>query len=163
MEERQRKIIQILAGLLAIGLIGAFAAVEVNAARAQARDAVRLSNVRQVQAAMENYFNQKNAYPPGGEGIALGVLETGCLGEEGFAASCAGATFLRRVPATVVKGLDGLASCAGEADALCYLSIREDSTYRIQFELEGNWPEAGLAKGLNCASPDGLSAGACRL
>ena len=155
--------IELLVALLVIGLIGTFAAIEVNAARGQARDAVRLSSVRQIQSGMENYFNQKNMYPPGTEGLALGIQETGCLGEEGFAAACTGATFLRSVPGAVTKGLGGLASCAGEPDAFCYISLQDNSTYRIQFELEGAWPEASLAKGLNCASPDGLTAGACRL
>lgn len=162
MEEQQRKIVELLVVLFVIGVIGALCAVAVNAARARSRDAVRISNVRQVQSALENAFNAGNAYPAG-EGIALGSGAAACLGEDGFAAACQGRTFLRVVPATDGKGLDGLSFCAGVADAACYLSLREESTYRIQFELERDWREAGLAKGLNCASPEGVTAGACRL
>lgn len=162
MEEQQKKVVQLLVVLLAVGIIGALCAVAVNTARAHSRDAVRLSGVRQVQAALENAFNVNNRYPSG-EGIPLGVGAATCLAEQGFAAACQGRAFLRFVPPTDGTGLDGLSSCGGAENAACYVALREDSIYRIQFELERDWPQAGLAKGLNCASPDGLSAGACRL
>lgn len=162
MEEQQKKLVRLLVALLAIGIVGALCAVAVNAARARSRDAVRLSNVRQAQSALEDAFNATNAYPKA-DGIALGATGATCLGEGGFAAACQGRAFLRVVPGTDGKGLDGLSSCGTEQNAACYASFKEASTYRIQFELERDWPEAGLAKGLNCASPDGMSAGACRL
>lgn len=157
--------IELMIALLVIGLVTAGSALAVNAARSRQRDAVRLSNVRQVQAGLELHFNETSSYPSG-SAIPLGdALSTGCLNVAGFAASCSadGKTFLRVVPGTVSKGLSGLSSCGTPArDAFCYLQVQEGSAYRIQFELENALAEIGLQAGINCASPDGLNGGQCR-
>lgn len=157
--------VELILALALIALVTAFSAIAVNAARSTQRDAVRLSNVRQVQAALEQFFNETNAYPAGAA-IPLGDgSSTACLDEAGFAATCgsAGRTFLRVVPGTIAKGLDGLSMCGTPArDAFCYLQTQEGDSYRIQFELEKALAEVGLQAGLNCASPDGVAGGACR-
>ncbi len=157
--------IELMIALLVIGLITAGSALAVNAARSRQRDAVRLSNIRQIQAGLELHFNETSSYPPG-SAIPLGdALSTGCLNTTGFAASCPtdGKTLLRVVPGTVQKGLDGISSCGTpKRDAFCYLQVQDGSTYRIQFELENALPEVGLQAGINCGSPDGLNGGQCR-
>src|SRR3989344_922774 len=146
--------VELLIAIGVIALVGVGCAVALNSSRARTRDAVRVSNVRQIQAALENYITATNAYPPG-EAVPLGATETACLGESGFASSCNGKTYLKIVPATESKGLDGLSSCGAAANAFCYLAIQDASGYRIQFELERDWADAGLRKGINCASPEG--------
>ena len=151
--------------VLIIGLVGTFAAVAVNSARAKQRDAVRLSNVRQVQSALEDYFNERNAYPTG-SALPLGdSAESACLGTGGFAASCSGddTVFLRVVVGTVDNGLKGKSVCGTpERNAFCYASMEEGSSYGIQFELENALTQVGFAKGANCATPDGMKAGICQ-
>jgi len=48
--------IEILVVVAIIALVGTFSAVAVNSARSKQRDATRLSNVRLVQSALEDYF-----------------------------------------------------------------------------------------------------------
>lgn len=159
-------VIEVIIVLAVILVIGVLAAVAVNNARSKQRDATRLSQVRQVQSALEQFFNEVSVYPESGEGLLpLGdARASACLGLSGFRADCSSeeAVFLRRIPGTLDKGLEGLSICGNPPrNAFCYLGVEGDSDYRIQFELENNWSQVGLAQGLNCASPEGMSAGRC--
>lgn len=157
-------IIEILIVVLIIGLVGTFAAIAVNTARSKSRDATRLSAVRQTQSALEDYFNETNAYPTA-EGIPLGdSTQSVCLGTGGFHANCSGdeSVFLRVVTATLDTGLKGSSVCGTPGrNAYCYASSSDGTAYVIQFELENALPQVGLVKGANCATPDGMKAGAC--
>jgi type II secretory pathway pseudopilin PulG len=166
MDDQKRFIlIEILIVVAVIGLIGTLAAVAVSSARSNARDAVRLSSVRQMQSALEDHFIVRNSYPVVSEAVALGFGSAGCLTTEGFRASCDASTegvLTRSVPAALGTGLGGISSCGGVANAYCYLAKEDGSTYVIQFELEHAIPLAELAQGLNCATPEGMKAGACK-
>lgn len=156
------KIEVLIVGLI-IGLLGIMAVVAVSSARARTRDAVRLSDVRQVQTGLELYFNDVNSYPDWPDFFAIGRAVTICLGESGFAASCVGAQetiYLDMVPAPPTAGLSGRSSCSEVSDAYCYLG--SELGYRIQFELENKNSLLELEKGLNCATETGLESGACR-
>ncbi|OGL94761.1 hypothetical protein A2348_04355 [Candidatus Uhrbacteria bacterium RIFOXYB12_FULL_58_10] len=157
-------IVELLVVVLIIGLVGTLAAIAVNSARSKQRDASRLSNVRQVQSALENYFNQSNAYPSE-ESLPLGdSTESLCLGSGGFAASCSGDdnVFLRVVVGTLDKGLDGAVACGTPSrNAFCYSSLEDGSAYAVGFELENALPQVGLVAGANCATPEGMKAGSC--
>lgn len=165
MNQKGISMIELVIVLGIIAVVGAGSALALNTARARARDAVRISNVRQIQAALELAFNESNMYPAG-EVLPLGEAGvTSCLDEGGFAGSCgaSGQVFLRAVPGTIATGLDGLSSCGTPAhDAFCYLQTQGGASYRMQFELERALDEVGLAAGLNCASPEGVTGGACR-
>ncbi len=157
-------IVEILIVVAIIALIGVFAAVAVNAARSKQRDAVRLSNVRLVQSALEDYFNESNQYPFG-ELAPLGdPTLSACLGTGGFAGDCSAAdgTFLRRVPPTLVDGLEGIVACGQPArNAFCYTQLEDGASYVIHFELENPVELVGLREGLNCATENGMEAGNC--
>jgi len=158
-------IIELLVVVLIIGLVGTLAAVAVNSARSKQRDAARLSNVRQIQSTLENYFNETNAYPSG-SGLPLGDgTQSACLGSEGFEANCSGddQVFLRVVVGTFDKGLAGDVTCGEPArNAFCYASAEEGASYAIGFELENALPQVGLVAGANCAVPEGMKAGGCQ-
>lgn len=164
MNKRGFTLLELLVVIAIIGLVGTMAAVAVNAARTKQRDATRLSQVRQVQAALEEYFNQTNLYPAG-EGLPLGDTATArCLGTAGFAGNCSGekATYLRTITSTIETGLDGLSACGTPArNAFCYSQTKDGSAYAIQFELENAYTPVGLAEGLNCALPEGMKSGKC--
>ena len=158
-------LIEALIAFGAIALIGVLCAVAVNTARAKQRDAVRLSSVRQVQSALENYFNESSAYPVSETLLPLGdARASACLSTDGFQGDCAGKnnTLLRFIIPTLDKGLSGLSTCGAPArNAFCYVSLQNGADYRIQFELEKAWPGAELVEGLNCATPLGLKSGRC--
>lgn len=153
--------IEILIVSLIIGLLGLTAVVAVSTARSRTRDAIRLSDIRQVQAGLELYFNDFNMYPEE-LGIPLGTASTRCLSEAGFAASCTPSVetvYLDAVASTPRQGLKKLTSCGSETNAYCYLGTNGE--YRIQFELENNNPLLGLVKGVNCATEFGIEPGLC--
>lgn len=157
-------VIELLVVILIVGLVGTLAAVAVNSARSKQRDASRLSNVRQAQTALENYFNEANAYPLG-SGLPLGdSTQSVCLGSGGFAANCSGddRVFLRVLVGTLDKGLDGAVTCGTPAqNAFCYSAAEDGSSYAIGFELENPLPQVGLVAGANCAIAEGMKAGSC--
>lgn len=161
--QRGFSLIETLIVVGVVGIIGVLAAVAVNTARARQRDAVRVSHVRQIQSALEDFFNGHSAYPAGA-GIPLGdSAQSACLGPGGFVASCGSDHPSFLILGTYEPGLKGLATCGTpERNAFCYAQAAEGVSYGIQFELERALPEAGLQKGVNCATPETMSAGACK-
>ncbi|HBP00580.1 MAG: hypothetical protein UU48_C0004G0013 [Candidatus Uhrbacteria bacterium GW2011_GWF2_41_16] len=156
-------LIEFLVVFFVIGLVGTLAVVAVDAARSKQRDAARLSNVRQIQSAVEDFFVENNRYPTG-QSIPLGNAQAVCLATDDFQGVCdvaATNVILRVVPAQLSSGLKGYSSCGGVTNAFCYTNVQEGATYTIQFELENTVPLTKLSRGLNCATPDGMKAGAC--
>ena len=163
-DQKRLTIIEILIVVAVIGLIGTLAAIAVSSARANMRDAARLSHVRQMQSALEDYFVKNNTYPVSEKVVALGYGSVGCLNTDGSQASCeAGSTgvLARSIPAAISAGLRGLSSCGGAVNAYCYSALNGGVTYGIQFELENTIVSTKLQKGLNCAMPEGMKTGAC--
>ncbi|PIX62542.1 hypothetical protein COV03_04390 [Candidatus Uhrbacteria bacterium CG10_big_fil_rev_8_21_14_0_10_41_26] len=154
--------IEILVVTAIVGLLGIMAVVSVMTARSRTRDAVRLSDVRQIQSGLELYFIDTNSYPIMGDVTALGTAVASCLGVDGFGAPCATGdkTYLDVVPFTPTLGLSGASTCSGYSNAYCYYSNSDE--YYVQFELEHANPQLELQKGVNCATPSGLDAGACQ-
>ena len=157
-------LVELLVVIAVIALIGVFAAVAVNSARSKQRDATRLANVRQLQSALEDFFNESNVYPEG-ELTPLGDSSvSACLGLDGFASNCSSdsSVFMRIVPTTFDKGLDSIVTCGDPArNAFCFTQLEEGDSYVIHFELENGLASVGLQAGVNCATPDGMEAGIC--
>ncbi len=68
-------LIELLVVIAIIGLLSTLAVVALNNARAKGRDARRLSDIKQIQTALELYFNDCNTYPASttpGSAIAQG-------------------------------------------------------------------------------------------
>ena len=166
MDSTQPKIslLEVLIVVAIIGLIGLLAVFAVNAARSKERDSTRLANVRQIQSGLEDFFNENNAYPAG-TALPLGDSAlSACLGASGFLGNCSAekVTIMRTVPRMYEDGLHGLAACGSPArNAFCYSVGTQGASYGIQFELENPLAGAGLQKGINCAVPGKMSAGAC--
>jgi len=154
--------ILVFVGILALVLV--FSLVAINSARSKQRDATRLSNVRQIQSALEDYYNETNQYP-NGDALPLGdATESACLSTTGFHGDCSAevATIIRIVPRTYEGGLGGKVTCGNPArNAFCYSQKQNGELYGIQFELENGLSTAGLQKGVNCAIPGKMQAGAC--
>lgn len=70
-------LIELLVVVAIIGLLSSVVLSSLNSARAKARDAQRLSDIRQIQTALELYYNDNGKYPfnaGGGSLSALNVL-----------------------------------------------------------------------------------------
>ncbi len=158
-------LVELLVVVAIIALVATFAAVAVNSARSKQRDATRLSNVRMIQSALEDHFNETNSYPFSTDMLPLGdATQSICLGSSGFSADCSAeeSVFLRVVPGTYEDGLKGIVTCGEpERQTFCYMDLFEGDSYVIYFELENAFTPVGLQVGVNCATPDGMEAGTC--
>jgi prepilin-type N-terminal cleavage/methylation domain-containing protein len=69
-------LIELLVVIAIIGLLSTLSIVALNQARARSRDARRLADVKQIQTALEMYYNDQGAYPASttpGSSIASGT------------------------------------------------------------------------------------------
>ena len=153
---RQRgfTLIELLVVIAIIGLLSTLAVVALNSARLKARDAKRIADVKQIQTALELYFNDSDSYPPAAGGIpyVLGVDVT-CLGSGGFqAAGCSAPIYMGLVPSNPTPNGTAYTYNALLAGSSC--SGINCPSYNIEFKLEGK--TGGLASGLHTASQDGI-------
>ena len=56
-------LIELLVVIAIIGLLSTMSVLALNSARARARDAKRISDIKQIQTALEMYYNDNNNYP----------------------------------------------------------------------------------------------------
>jgi prepilin-type N-terminal cleavage/methylation domain-containing protein len=136
-------LIELLVVISIIGFLAAIVLVSLNSARAKARDARRVSDVRQTMTALELFYNDCVQYPA--------TLTTGA--NNGCPAGTTFGTFLARIPAAPTPQ-DG--ACTVANNTYVYTSAAPNSTYTLTFCVGG--PTGGLAGGVvHTASPAGIN------
>jgi general secretion pathway protein G len=144
-------LIELLVVIAIIGLLSTLAIVAMGNARQKSRDAKRISDVKQIQTALELYFNDQNGYP-GGTNLILGTSTATCLDSGGFNSPCNGNTkYMANVPSYPTPS-DG-SNCAGAA--YTYNSATTD-TYNIQYCL-GSGTGGVSGNTIHYATPAGLA------
>lgn len=142
-------LVELLVVIAIIGLLSTLAVVALGSARAKARDARRISDVKQIQTALELYFGTNAEYPDAASAIVLGGASAEVLSDAGFtaAAGSSGEEYMSQVPTQIAAGLTTLTD---------YTYIKNSaSDYTISFEIETD--TAGLAGGVvHTASPGGI-------
>ena len=133
-------LIELLVVIAIIGLLSTLAVVALGNARQKARDAKRLSDLKQMQTALELYYTDQTAYPAGAA-VTLGAGNFACLGRAGFGAAGCASPYMGQVPA------DPLAAQA-------YVYTVGANTYSITSTLETTMN--GLSGGITL-SPAGIA------
>ncbi len=126
-------LVEILVVVVIIGVLATLTTVSVNSVRSKARDTKRISDVRQIQLALEMYRDDNGKYP---DSVVIGTP-----------LSSNGITYLAKVPkAPGVK--DGVCT----ADTYTYTSRRSGGSYVLAFCLGGVVSSAGPS---NCYAVPG--------
>lgn len=129
-------LIELLVVIAIIGLLSTLAVVALNNARLKSRDAKRVSDIKQIQTALELYYNDANAYP---------AAVTG-----GGTIANAGVTYMSAVPTNPSPQNDG--NCS--ANEYAYVSASPYSTYTLTYCLGG--ATGGVSPSYNTAYPGSL-------
>lgn len=128
-------LIELLVVIAIIGILSTLSVVALQSARGRARDAKRITDVRQVQTALELYFNDQGEYPvsvTAGASIATGSN-----------------TYMYTAPAGPTPA-DG--DCA--TSSYVYTQVNSGADYYIEFCLGGN--VADMPAGIKCAFSGGI-------
>ena len=131
MKKKAFTLVELLVVVAIIGLLATLSVLALNNARAKARDAKRVADVRQMQTALELYFNDNQAYTtvvtPGGT-IASSTT-----------------VYMQIVPAPPTPPSGVAAYTYSQANT---------GTYNLQYLLEG--PVGAITAGLHTATPQQL-------
>jgi prepilin-type N-terminal cleavage/methylation domain-containing protein len=128
-------LIELLVVVAIIGLLATLSIVALNNARARARDARRVADVKQIQTALELYYNDMGSYP---SSVVPGNSVTSTYG-----------TYMAQVPKTP-KPIDG-STCSTWTE---YVYNGSTNTYTLTYCL-GN-ATGGISSGLSTATPAGI-------
>lgn len=155
-------LVELLVVVAIIGLLSTLAVVALGNARAKARDAKRVSDIKQIQTALELYFSDQNAYPTDGSAgadLLLGNSGAGMLSTAGFAtrvASCPATCYMGAVPSNPKPESKVVVGTVTPPVEYTYdaTGAGTGSSYSITFGLET--PTGGLSAGQHIASPSGI-------
>ena len=125
-------LIELLVVVAIIGLLSTLSIVALNTARAKARDARRVSDIKQIQTALELYYNDNAAYPSS----TLNSLVPAYMGA---------------VPTNPTPTNDG--NCAASY-SYTYSQQSSNRSYTLTYCLGD--PTGGLPEGYGTATPAGI-------
>ncbi|MFA6393928.1 MAG: prepilin-type N-terminal cleavage/methylation domain-containing protein [Patescibacteria group bacterium] len=125
-------LIELLVVIAIIGLLSTLAVVSLNNARLKSRDARRVSDVKQIQTALELYYNDVTAYP--------------ASAASGSAILNGSVTYMAVVPT---------APTPPTGNAYAYTQTESGASYTLTYTLEGI--SGGVIAGSHTATPAGLA------
>ncbi len=146
-------LIELLVVVAIMGMLAALAVVSLNNARARARDARRISDIKQIQTALELYYLDNSDYPSG-TNVHLGSAgDAACLSDTGFADECGTTvTYMGVVPLNPAPYDDG--GCAGTS-AYVYTNDGGDGvSYSITYCVGAAIGQ--ISAGAHTATPSGM-------
>ena len=129
-------LIELLVVIAIIGLLSTLSVVALGSARQKSRNAKRVADIKQIQTALEVYFNDNDSYPPS---VTFG---TGSI-------ATSGVTYMSIVPSNPTPY-----DCTPGSE---YTYAYEDSgaSYTIEYCLGED--TGGLSSGVQHATPAGIS------
>ncbi|MDD4412671.1 MAG: prepilin-type N-terminal cleavage/methylation domain-containing protein [Patescibacteria group bacterium] len=143
-------LIELLIVIVIIGILASLTIASLGTGRTKARDARRVSDIGQLQVALEEYRNDEGTYPPTSSLAMAGQPLVGPI---------TGRTFLASIPANPTPWNEG--ACTDGSD---YIYSQNDSgtSYSLSYCLAG--PSGALSAGVAKALPNTMNsqcAGSC--
>lgn len=139
-------LIELLVVIAIIGLLSTLSILALNTARARARDAKRISDVKQIQTALEMYYNDTSDYPS-----TTSVTP-------GASIASGNGVFLRQVPSAPLP-TDG-SNCGSNVTAYTYEKVDATTggnvSYTIRYCL-GATVNAITGNAMQTATPAGIN------
>jgi len=143
-------LIELLVVVAIMGMLAALAVVALNNARQRARDARRVSDIKQIQTALELYFLDNASYPTG----TADYISSDCLSAtSGFATPCLGTVYMAVVPDNP-DPYDDHAECTATYTDYLY-TLDDTTTYSLQYCVGTSLGQ--ITAGLHTATPAGIS------
>ena len=134
-------LIELLVVIAIIGILATLAIVSLTTARSSSRDAKRIADLKQLQTALELYYNDYGSYPTVLSDLASTTLAT---------------KYLETIP-TAPTPADG--DCTATSNSYVYNTSYDRSSYSIHSCIGGN--TSSLTKGSIVASQNGLTSWKC--
>jgi len=125
-----------------IGILATVSVISLSNARAKSRDAKRVGDMKQIQTALELFFNDKGRYPNFDEWNTGSIFST---------STGATSTYMQVIP-TAPTPNDGL--CTVNQNSISYVPTSDGSSYSISLCLGGN--TGALTSGPKCLTPAGI-------
>ena len=157
-------LIELLVVIAIIGLLSTLAVVALNNARAKSRDAKRVADVKQMQTALELYYNDCDGYPL--QDAPAEIVDPSTL-DDGCPTNVSLATFMSQIPEapTPIDGTGVAIGCTDTNAVYQYRSYNADGSagcgatgpcpiYTISYCLGGS--TGGLGDGPKTANPGGM-------
>ena len=161
MRNRLRKgftLIELLVVIAIIGLLSTLAVVALSSARQKARDAKRVSDIRQVIGALDLYATEKGGYPTVVADTTLGTTVK-CIDDSvaGLVATCgAGTKYMGLIPPNPTpNGADYKYLTSATTVATCTDATKACADFKITFTIEGDTGD--LKKGACSATAAGMT------
>lgn len=137
-------LIELLVVIAIIGLLSTLSIIALNSARARSRDARRISDVKQIQTALEMYYNLADKYPA-------------TIATTAPAIAYASTTFLTLWPEapTPPDNPAGVFDCTDITNPYFYEVGENNATYTLRYCLGGE--TGGVPSGINTSTPAGIT------
>jgi len=133
-------LIELLVVIAIIGLLSTLSVVALNNAREKARNARRVADIKQVQTALELYYNDNNTYP-----------EESDIDFNGGSIATSGVTYMAILPSNPYPRQEG-STCT---DSNYIYDLVNSNSYSIYYCLSEN--TGSITSGINHATPSGIN------
>ncbi len=134
-------LIELLVVIAIIGLLSTLSIVALNSARARSRDARRVADVKQIQTALEMYYNEMNSYP------------TSTTSGSPIKGTGASSTYMTKVPDAPIPA-DGTCTAAANSNTYTYTIRENGASYTLTYCLGAKTGD--IIAGVQTATPGGI-------